>query len=320
MTSYRLPIEAGGPEGTNSAYVVPDRGLLVDPGPPGDDAWAELRDRLAQTGVDITAIDHIVGTHWHSDHVGLIPRLATAADAKVHMHERDAPYVAAYSAERERRLQRDTAALRSWGVPPDRVTAVIDADAPSPLPDTTPVESHSDGETIAGATVLHTPGHTEGHIALSVGDDLFVGDTLLPMYTSNVGGSDTRAENPLAAMVNSLDRLESHGGTLHPGHGTEIEIPERIESVRTHYRTRTQQICDRVAELSAPTPWDIAVDLFGEMRGVHVKFGAGEAAAHLSSLVASGAVVAVSEDPLRFALQRSPETDADTHTHSLNDG
>lgn len=307
MTVERIPIGTGSPEGTNSAYVVPERGIVVDPGPPGDAAWAELQTGLRDAGVALEDVDHVFATHWHADHTGLTPRLAAATGATIHMHERDAPFVAEYELARERRRRRDEETLRSWGVPSDLIEEVRSADAPSPLPTETHVEAHADGDTVAGATVLHTPGHTEGHLALSVDSHLFVGDTLLPTYTPNVGGSDTRAENPLASFLDSLDRLERHRGELHPGHGTGLETPTRFETVRTHHRTRSRRVFDCVTRMDRPTPWEIAVELFGEMHGVHVKFGAGEAAAHLAHLADSGDVAGVTDDPIRFASRRGPD-------------
>lgn len=299
MIVERIPVSAGGPEGVNSAYVLPERGILIDPGPPGDTAWRELCEGLQRVGVEPDTIDHVVATHWHADHVGLTTRLAAAADATIHMHERDAPLLADYEAARQRRLRRDEAALREWGVPPSRAAAVIERDTPSPLPSSTAVTSHTDGDTIAGTTVVHTPGHTEGHLALSVDDHLFVGDTILPMYTPNVGGSDTRSTNPIPDYLASLDRIASHDGVVYPGHGEDIDVSARLETIRRHQQTRSERVFDRVVDMSEPTPWDIAVDLFGEMRGVHVKFGAGEVAAHLSNLIAADEVAVVTTAPLR---------------------
>ena len=307
VTVERIPVSSGGPEGTNSAYLLPERGVLVDPGPPGEAAWRELRAGLRSAGVDVDAVDHVVATHWHADHVGLTTRLAAAADATIHMHERDAPLLADYEAARERRLRRDEATMRSWGVPGDVAAAVVNGDTPSPLPAETPVETHVDGDTVAGATVLHTPGHTEGHLALSVDDDLFVGDTLLPMYTPNVGGSDTRASDPLASFLSSLDRLERLDGTVHPGHGTAVETAGRVEAIREHHRTRSRRVFDCASRLDRPSPWAVARELFGEMAGVHAKFGAGEAAAHLARLADHGDVAEVSTDPLRYESRRRPD-------------
>lgn len=282
----RISVGTGSPEGANSAYLLPDRGVVVDPGPPSEEAWTALRAGIRGADLDVDAVDHVFVTHWHADHTGLAPRLARAADATVHMHARDAPFVGSYERTRAARLQRDAAALRRWGVPEATVEAVVDGDAPSPLPAETAVERHGDGDWVAGGRLLHTPGHTAGHAAVAFDGHLFVGDCLLPTYTPNVGGSDTRLSNPLAAYLASLERLERRLGTceFHPGHGASLDLPQRIEQVRVHHEERTRRVSDRVAARGRATPWEVAGDLFGDLAGLHVKFGAGEAAAHLAFL------------------------------------
>ncbi|MFC6766881.1 MBL fold metallo-hydrolase [Natrinema soli] len=309
MTVEQIRIRTGGPEGFNSAYVLPERGLLIDPGPPGEESWNQLRRGLRNAGVALDDVVHVVVTHWHVDHAGLAPRIAETADAQIHMHERDAPLLATYARERERRYHRDATTLEAWGVPAERVTDVHAADIPSALPDKTVVETHVEGDTVAGTTVIHTPGHTAGHLALSVDGHVFVGDTVLPTYTPNVGGSDTRLANPLASFLRSINRLERADGVLHPGHGSQLDTPKRLKTIRNHHQGRSQRVFNWVRRLNRPTPWDIAKELFGEMQGIHIKFGAGEAAAHLEYLVQNDIIATISTDPLRFELRQGADED-----------
>lgn len=308
MNVERIAVGRGSPEGTNSAYVVPDRSLVVDPGPPGDDAWTDLQAGLDRTALALEDVEDVVVTHWHVDHCGLAPRLARESGATIHMHDCDAPFVATYETAHERRRERDQTALESWGVPVARIDEVRETDTPSGLPSKTPVEFRTDGDEVAGGTILHTPGHTEGHVALSFDDDILVGDTILPTYTPNVGGSDTRARNPIASFLDSLDRLQALDATFHPGHGTSLAIPERFDEIRDHHRQRRRRVLEHVEALDRPTPWEVAVELFGEMRGIHVKFGAGEAAAHLVDLADSEVVSRVDEDPMRYDATGKPDT------------
>ena len=116
-TIERIAHTAASPEGANSTYVLPDAGLVVDPGPPGDSPWGTLTAGLAAAGLPVEAVETVVVTHWHADHAGLAPRLAAAADAELVLHEDDAPLGADSAGERERRLDRDARRLRAWGVP-----------------------------------------------------------------------------------------------------------------------------------------------------------------------------------------------------------
>lgn len=290
--SVRVAVGAGSPEGVNSAYVLPDRGVVVDPGPPTDEAWTALRNGISRAGIAIEAVEHVLVTHWHVDHAGLACRLADRADATVSLHAGDAPLVGSYAEARDRRLARDRRTLERWGVPEPTRERVLDRDTPSPIPDAYPVTALEDGETIAGVECVHTPGHTKGHASFATDETLFMGDVLLPTYTPNVGGSDTRLDDPLATYLASLARVETVATerTGEPGHGTTMAVSAAAETARSHHRQRAEAAFDAVLETDAPTAWDVARRLFGEMRGVHAKFGAGEAAAHLDRLVAVGIV------------------------------
>lgn len=327
----RIAHTAASPEGENSTYVLPDSGLVVDPGPPGDPSWETLTAGLSGTGLPIESVETVAVTHWHADHAGLAPRLATAADAELVLHAADAPLVADYATERERRLDRDARRLRAWGAPDAVVREIVDGDTPSPMPDRCPVTAVGDGDAVAGVEAVHTPGHTAGHLALDAGDALLVGDAVLPTYTPNVGGSDTRLESALSTYLDTIDDLLERFGEAsttridaYPGHGSTVDLSSRIQTIRRHHAER---IHDAVAALPGPdgdsvasnsdgaaqpgrTPWAVAVDLFGEMRGIHAKMGAGEAAAHLAFAADAGFAERVAEAPDRYARRatdRDPE-------------
>lgn len=302
MSVHRIAHEGASLEGANSTYVLPDRGVVIDPGPPGETAWRTLRDGVGDIcGLD--AVDHVVLTHWHMDHAGLAPRLAKAADASLHLHESDAALVGDYDQARKQRLARDEQQLERWGVPSEIVAAVIDNDRSSSLPASFPTESHTDGEEIAGLQLIHTPGHTLGHAVFHTGRALFLGDAVLPTYTPNVGGSDTRVENALTTYERTLERLRGYDVTPYPGHGTDVSLPSRIDEIRDHHSTRTENIRTIVADAGPVTPWEIATTLFGEMNGIHVKMGTGEVVAHLTHLESMGNIERVEATPLRVRLQ-----------------
>jgi glyoxylase-like metal-dependent hydrolase (beta-lactamase superfamily II) len=316
----RIAHTAASPEGENSTYVLPERGLVVDPGPPGASPWTTLTEGLRAAGLPVESVETVVVTHWHADHAGLAPRLAAAAGAELVLHRDDAPLVADYAAERERRVARDARRLREWGVPEPTVEGVVDGDTPSPMPDSCPVRAVADGESVAGAEAIHTPGHTAGHLALLAGDALLVGDAVLPTYTPNVGGSDTRLASALETYLNTIDDLsERFGGgdgadatpQAYPGHGTTVDLPGRIRTIREHHAER---IRDAVAALPESgddadppgrTPWAVAGDLFGEMAGIHAKMGAGEAAAHLAFAADHGFAERVDDAPDRYVRAES---------------
>ena len=330
----RIGVGGGSPEGANSAYLVDGR-VVVDPGPPAESAWDDLRAGLERAGASIDDVETVLVTHWHVDHAGLAPRLAEAADATLAMGAGDAPLVADYATARERRLERDREAMRRLGVPADVAEAVVAGDTPSPMPDSIPVERLADGDRIAGLEVVATPGHTLGHTAFAGDGFLLVGDAVLPTYTPNVGGSDTRTlvdtddavdgsstsapieSDPLAAFLETLDRLEDRPERLLPGHGTAVSA-DRIAEIRGHHDERSRRVREALegdgagsddggtsaaSKRESPTgttPWELALELFGDLEGVHVKFGVGEAAVHCRRLEREGVLERVGSDPVEY--------------------
>jgi glyoxylase-like metal-dependent hydrolase (beta-lactamase superfamily II) len=323
-TVRRVTLDIANPEGANSAYVLPDSRTVVDPGPPTDEAWSRLCSGIEAAGLALDDVEFVFVTHWHADHAGLAPRLAETADARVVMHETDAPLVADYARERERRVERDARRLSEWGVPSSVVEALQSGDRPSPIPDSLAVETLEDGESLTGVTAVHTPGHTLGHAAFvckevdaDEAENLFVGDLVLPTYTPNVGGGDTRLEDALATYLESLEQVRDvtrdvGAKTVAPGHGAPLTLDERINEIVAHHDERSRRTVTALAtcleengELDAETtsatatPWDVATRLFGELSGIHAKMGAGEAASHLDFLRKRGAVEEVGEEDVR---------------------
>ncbi|WP_227357190.1 MBL fold metallo-hydrolase [Haladaptatus salinisoli] len=297
---YRIAVGEGSPEGTNSAYVFPDQGVVIDPGPPSDIAWQNLRNGLQDIGLQLNDLQTILVSHWHIDHVGLAPRLADLTDATIFMHKADVPLAAEYKVERKRRIKRDTRHLKRWGVPEDVTQSVQDHDTPSPFPDLVPVQALSNGDQVAGFELVHTPGHTRGHAAFATNEQIFVGDAILPTYTPNIGGSDTRTKRPLETYRQTLNRLQTREETAYPGHGTEVSLENRINEIIAHHEERSEHVLTVVRRDQPVTPWDVARVLFGEMSGIHVKMGAGEAAAHLTALSEGGCLRRIDDNPLTF--------------------
>jgi glyoxylase-like metal-dependent hydrolase (beta-lactamase superfamily II) len=113
-------------------------------------------------------IDWVILTHHHIDHAGTAFALCEATGARLAVHVADAPYL---------RPGRPREAMTFWGLVdllPSRLARyIVTSAACDPL-------LLEDGETIAGLTVVHAPGHTPGSIGLHSESEsaLFLGDIL----------------------------------------------------------------------------------------------------------------------------------------------
>ncbi len=183
-----------GPIGTN-CYVCADpqsrRGWIIDP---GDDA-AVIAEVVAQHGL---AVDAIVITHAHWDHVGAVRALREVTGA---------PFWAPEGEVEELRHAAARAQL-AFGYAIDQ----------PPDPD----RLLRDGEVLRAGEltlhVLHAPGHTPGHVIL-VGDGLaFVGDVV---FAGSVGRTDLPGGDWEALQRTLRERILvlPDDTILYPGHG-----------------------------------------------------------------------------------------------------
>lgn len=151
-----------GPVGTN-AYIIGDnvthRAAVVDPGDEAPRVLAVLR----RLGLSVEAI---VVTHAHVDHIGGVGPLVDATRAPFLLYEAELPVL---------QVAAEWAAAFGMSIPHP------------PVPD----RLLREGEvlTLAGAAfnVVHTPGHSPGHMCL-LGDGIaFVGDVI---FQGSIGRTD----------------------------------------------------------------------------------------------------------------------------------
>jgi glyoxylase-like metal-dependent hydrolase (beta-lactamase superfamily II) len=290
-------------EGANNAYVLQGETVaLVDTGIGTPPVERDLRDGLAEFGLSFADVDEVFLTHWHEDHSGLAAEIQAESDATVRAHEADAPLIEGDERAIEAQLDRRERLFDEWGIP-DGPRAELEAflrDAPTQaetFPDVVPFE---DGERFQAGDreleVLHLPGHAAGLCGFAFADDagpeVFSGDAVLPKYTPNVGGADTRVESPLAAYVDSLQRfVERDFDRAWPGHRDPIDEPTaRALTILDHHRERTANVVDVLADHGPADAWTVSSHLFGDLENIHILHGPGEAYAHLDHLASAGVV------------------------------
>jgi glyoxylase-like metal-dependent hydrolase (beta-lactamase superfamily II) len=137
----------------NSFAFVDDDGqvTLVDAGTKG--APRRIVAGLEHMGSSPSEVTRIIATHAHPDHVGGLNNLHGRTGARVAVHERDAAYV-----REGKGPVLDATSLRGRLFRRNRGATPTQVD-----------EELTDGQVVevgGGLRVLHTPGHTPGHISL----------------------------------------------------------------------------------------------------------------------------------------------------------
>jgi glyoxylase-like metal-dependent hydrolase (beta-lactamase superfamily II) len=200
-------------------YAVEDGGrwTLLDAGAPG--FWPQLE----RNGIRPEAVEAVVLTHAHGDHVGVAERLRQVG-ARVYVHEADRGLAttAKPSAKNERSSLPYLRHAAAWKLMAH--LARNGALKPQPIGE---VATFADGEQLdvpGRPRVIHTPGHTDGHCVFTVDGALVVGDllcTLDPLTGARGPRLLPRALNRSTPQVTeSLARIEGlDAETVYCGHG-----------------------------------------------------------------------------------------------------
>jgi glyoxylase-like metal-dependent hydrolase (beta-lactamase superfamily II) len=181
--------------------------VLVDTGLPG--YYSKLTELMGQIGLSADNLSAIVLTHQDIDHIGSLPQFLAAGGKKldIYAHEADKPYIDGeiplikLPAERLKMLlgqlseeeasQYQSAFLRPT---PENVNRTL-----------------SDGEILpfsGGITVIHTPGHTPGHVCLyhHASKTLIAGDAMIVQEGKLMGPNPSHTPD-LNLALRSLGKL-----------------------------------------------------------------------------------------------------------------
>ena len=121
----RLQIPTPFAVGRVNCYLLEGEPLtLVDTGPNSGKALDELTRQLANLGHSIEAIELVVVTHQHIDHLGLVEIIASRSGAEVAALGLAAQRLADFSEDVERDDQFAAGLMLRYGIPEDMVQAL----------------------------------------------------------------------------------------------------------------------------------------------------------------------------------------------------
>ena len=249
--------------------------LLVGAGPPtlldaGSSLGVSTRQILA--GVEAVRDDfgeavrpgdvrRIIVSHGHVDHVGGLPELLRTMPAQVAVHPLDRAAVASCREHVVTSAVRLNAFFRRAGVEearrdellkmsPYRWTAREDVAVGLPL---------EDGDELDGLRILHTPGHSPGHVCIGVGNVLLSGDHILSQTLPHLWPESAAAYTGLGHYLESLDKVDrtpgfelalaAHEQVIHDVYG-------RIKTIRSAHRRRLERMLEMLRKTGRPLSID----------------------------------------------------------------
>ena len=272
--------------------------VLVDAGCGGHPSAIEaLRKALADAGHTTADVRDLVITHFHSDHIGTVARLALESGCTVWAHPAAEHFMGVWRSPGRYRAERERFAHR-LGVPPELVADVAN------------VREEADGidgdfevhrTLVAGLAVptalgdwevIETPGHAPSQVCLFLGERrlLVVGDLVGPVLAPffDLGFSADPVGQHLIALRAAQAR---RAALILPGHGRPIAEVDPL------FERNVDGLTDRIDAVEAAvagepgTAFELFVRRFGDQHEpVERVWRLWELAGYLDHLVQTGRV------------------------------
>jgi glyoxylase-like metal-dependent hydrolase (beta-lactamase superfamily II) len=281
-----------GADGAGDTLV--DCGIAVDavPGAAEPDACGALAAALTTAGSALERVARLIVTHAHIDHFGIAGEVVRRSGGELWLHRAAELDLSKY-ADPDEAVDNRTLMLADHGLYGPDLTA-----SAAGLRDWMPVMPSigrpdrvlTGGErfTAGGRAweVLHTPGHSPGHVCLWSPVDrlLCSGDHLLQVTSPPVTFERGFERDPMGSYLDSLERVAALEPELVlPGHGSPFRHgARRAASIARGKRARLERVRDLVAG-GERTVTELAETLFtGELTGAQRHFALAEILADLA--------------------------------------
>lgn len=253
------PAAMMGDQPTN-AYLVGSRELLIVD--PGSEAGVEIVSQAVAARAD-ARVRAIVLTHGHPDHAAAAAELRRQLGCALMLHPKERP------------ILRD---FLRW----EDVDLELEDGLTLSVPEGT-------------LTVIETPGHSPGHVALwdAAGRALLAGD----LFSGNGTVAIIPPHGSVVAYLDSLERVRALGPErVLPGHGPEITDPGRVIDEYVARRLRREQQIREALDARPKTIEELVSELYPDILPQFRRAAALTVLAHLEKLRQQGEVVPESED------------------------
>lgn len=311
LWSLRLPLAWEHLSHANAYAIEHDGGIvLVDTGSAGDESCqGALSAALGQAGCAIEDVRLLVGTHAHSDHVGLAQWVKERSGAEFWMHPDTAHFYDGtreperIAAARERRARQEGVPGHLLGLYRDVGEETEGVLAPVP-PDRALLAGVTVPSKLGDWEVIETPGHCPTHVCLVQRERrlMIVGDLVASAFSPwfDYGYS----ADPVAEFLDSLDVIDAVGPQelALPGHGRPIaDLTEAIALHRDGVAERLVQTQEAIAAGPAGA-YELTSRVFGELdSGETAVWRMTELCSYLRHLRLTGPVIRDQEPDGRFA-------------------
>ena len=287
------PIDHMWPNSANVYVIKDDDGFsMIDVGCGVVGSLERLIDAISRLDLTLESLKTLILSHAHPDHMGAAGGLLKRCDPEVIIHTDDVE-----QARDPRRLnitfdiefaRKNYGDMRNGG---HKITDVLKffIDFGCPMSSVEPSGVIGEGEFVRlgrrNFEVIHTPGHSPGHISLYDGETgiLYGGDLVgdvVAWYTPASGG--------VTGYLDSLKKMEEKSPkVILPSHGGVIKNPkEKISEVRDRLLQRESKMIEILSE--GEISFVDLVDRMFKTKMIRFFPGAGIAECHVQKLIGDG--------------------------------
>lgn len=183
--------------------------ILVDAGIP--DCIPEIKDTMEKAGVPFERLDSIIVTHQDIDHVGGIkPIIKELPQVKILAHDQDKPYI---QGEKKWIRLNTNFMNRINNLPLEEKDKILNLFENSNVKVNNTLKDGQELECCGGIKVIHTPGHTPGHICLyhKPSRTMIIGDTMNVVDGQLIiPNLESMNEKDRKMAINSIKKFEDY--------------------------------------------------------------------------------------------------------------
>ena len=300
-------------------YAITDGSklVLIDSGWALDAAREGLATALKGIGAGLGDVSQFLVTHVHRDHYTQAVVLRREFGGKIALGQLEEPSLKIAADPEVQQMNAQVDLLRQGGAE-EVVTALVTMFGGVTRTNVDLWENPDEWLTPGRRTVLpgrdldvvHTPGHTAGHVVFVDGDAelLFSGDHVLPHITPSIGFQPAPAELPLNDYLDSLRLVRALPDMrMLPAHGpVSASVHTRVDELLEHHRQRLETMGRKVLE-GKSTAYETALSLgwtrrlrkLPDMDAFNQMLAVLETGAHLDLLVSQGKLAATEVDGVR---------------------